>query len=81
MNAKRRFSRFLETIIGYRAHRLAIIRLLRLRQECEQEIARFEIDLDEEDDPLERVFIQNSIYKCRMRIHAVSHAVILRNTL
>ena len=81
MNAKRRFLRFLETIIGYRAHRLAIIRLLRLRQECEQEIARFEIDLDEEDDPRERISIHNLILKCRMRIHAVSHAVILRNTL
>ena len=81
MNAKRRFLRFLETIIGYRSHRLAIIRLLRLRQQYEQDLARLEKLLDEEDDPRERIAIHNLILKCRMRIHAVSHAVILRNTL
>jgi len=75
MSIKRRIYRFIETIIGYRAHRLAIIRLLRLRQEYEQDLARLEIELDEEDDALERVFIINSIYKYRMRIHGINQAI------
>ena len=75
MNTKRRFLRFLETIIGYRAHRLAIIRLLRLRQDYEQDLARLEKLLDEEDDPRERIAIHNLILKCRMRIHGLNHAI------
>lgn len=69
---KRTWKRFFETVLGIRARRMRIIRILRLRQEYELMQWRIEEELNVEDDPRERINLHSDYLKTQLRIRGLN---------